>query len=395
MVSLLSNSGRIDIAAIVATPRAPVDGGGPPFRLSAASIRGGVHAEWTEHRGEIGSRPDRGCNSVQAGSEAGGDERSERKGIVRRCVRRQARRPVRCRPEQADRGLDDPPPGSAAAAARAGTAREQLAAARGLARLAAAAGVAPRTEVRVGYGDLEQQLLATARDECATVLVVGARSRRRGSRTLRLIGRADAPVVVVPVVCSQRSAASASVDWGRQRMAPGPECGDDGHMSATNGDDVRSSILCGVDGSQHARLALRHAERLARVLGVRLVVVHVVRPPVPSPGVGPTAGRLTTIPIDALLASGEALLDTILEEEEIVDATRRVVPGFPGDRLADLADEEGAELIVVGSRGRGAVKAAFLGSVSTDLIGVARRPVLVVPTRAHRAAAVAPFASAT
>jgi hypothetical protein len=90
-----------------------------------------------------------------------------------------------------------------------------------------------------------------------------------------------------------------------------------------------------------------------------------------------------TIPIDALLASGKALLDKILEEEGIIDATRRVVVGFPGDRLADLADEEAAELIIVGARGRGAVKAACLGSVSTDVIGVARRPVLVVPSRAN------------
>jgi nucleotide-binding universal stress UspA family protein len=36
-------------------------------------------------------------------------------------------------------------------------------------------------------------------------------------------------------------------------------------------------------------------------------------------------------------------------------------------------------MIVVGSRGRGAFKAAFLGSVSTSLIGVARCPILVVP----------------
>jgi nucleotide-binding universal stress UspA family protein len=36
-------------------------------------------------------------------------------------------------------------------------------------------------------------------------------------------------------------------------------------------------------------------------------------------------------------------------------------------------------MIVVGSRGRGAFRAAFLGSVSSDLIGVARCPVLVVP----------------
>jgi nucleotide-binding universal stress UspA family protein len=61
------------------------------------------------------------------------------------------------------------------------------------------------------------------------------------------------------------------------------------------------------------------------------------------------------------------------------------VNGYPAERLADLADEEGAELIVVGSRGRGAFKAAFLGSVSTSLIGVARCPVLVVPPGAAAA----------
>jgi nucleotide-binding universal stress UspA family protein len=58
---------------------------------------------------------------------------------------------------------------------------------------------------------------------------------------------------------------------------------------------------------------------------------------------------------------------------------RRVVVGYAVERLADLADEESAEVIVVGSRGRGAFDAAFLGSVSTSLIGVARCPVLVVP----------------
>ena len=60
-------------------------------------------------------------------------------------------------------------------------------------------------------------------------------------------------------------------------------------------------------------------------------------------------------------------------------AERRVVVGYAAERLADLADEEEAELIVVGSRGRGAFKAAFLGSVSSSVIGVARCPVLVVP----------------
>ena len=77
--------------------------------------------------------------------------------------------------------------------------------------------------------------------------------------------------------------------------------------------------------------------------------------------------------------AGNGLLVELSATMGLDEADRRVVVGYAAERLADLADEEGAELIVVGSRGRGAFKAAFLGSVSTSLIGVARCPVLVVP----------------
>ena len=136
------------------------------------------------------------------------------------------------------------------------------------------------------------------------------------------------------------------------------------------------SILCGVDGSTDARLALRAAAQLSAQLDVRLVVAHVVQMLVQSPRLGPAT---IVPPIGAELDAGKNLLEHVLEEEGLADVEHTVVWGFPADRLADLADEEEAELIVVGSRGRGAFKSAILGSVSTDLIGVARCPVLVIP----------------
>ena len=50
------------------------------------------------------------------------------------------------------------------------------------------------------------------------------------------------------------------------------------------------------------------------------------------------------------------------------------------DGILSIADKQNADLIVVGSRGRGAVGAALLGSVSRDLVRRAKRPVLVVKT---------------
>ena len=77
--------------------------------------------------------------------------------------------------------------------------------------------------------------------------------------------------------------------------------------------------------------------------------------------------------------AGAQLLGQIAAEQGLDDAERRVLVGVPAERLADLAADEDAELIVVGSRGRGLFKAAFLGSVSSSLVGIARFPVLIVP----------------
>jgi nucleotide-binding universal stress UspA family protein len=148
---------------------------------------------------------------------------------------------------------------------------------------------------------------------------------------------------------------------------------------------MNRSIVCGVDGSADSEAALTVAARLADRTGARLVLATVVEPqlgPYAEAGVIGLGGVARTPLADVLaqqVRAGERLLDELAAQANVEPDGKRVVPGFAADRLADLADEEDAELIVVGSRGRGAFKAAFLGSVSTSLIGVARCPVLVVP----------------
>jgi nucleotide-binding universal stress UspA family protein len=151
---------------------------------------------------------------------------------------------------------------------------------------------------------------------------------------------------------------------------------------------MEKAIVCGVDGSSDSEAALIVAAGLANRLDARLVLANVVEF-VPSPYAAVSAmGRPAVgAPLDDMvseqLRAGELLLGEMAERASVESAETRVVSGFAAERLADLADEEQAELIVVGSRGRGAFKAAFLGSVSTSLIGVARCPVLVVPPGAR------------
>jgi nucleotide-binding universal stress UspA family protein len=152
------------------------------------------------------------------------------------------------------------------------------------------------------------------------------------------------------------------------------------------------SIVCGVDGSADSQAALGVAASLAERFGTRLVLAHVAELAlVPYAAVGGmgTAGIAPRAMLPALPAeqeeAGRRLLEEIAVELGLQDAERRVVVGLPAERLAELADEENAELIVVGSRGRGRFKAAFLGSVSNSLVGVARCPVLIVPPGATAA----------
>jgi nucleotide-binding universal stress UspA family protein len=138
-------------------------------------------------------------------------------------------------------------------------------------------------------------------------------------------------------------------------------------------------VVCGVDGSKVAVEALRTARRLSGSLDLRLVVAHVV-PPVPVVAEPWTPPAASFVPED--LAAGEALLDQVCATAEVTDAECRIATGRPAERLAELADEESAELIVVGSRGHRPLRTALIGGVSSELIGLATCPVLVIPAQA-------------
>lgn len=150
---------------------------------------------------------------------------------------------------------------------------------------------------------------------------------------------------------------------------------------------MNASILCGIDGSADSQAALAFAERLASRLGTRLILAHVAElehiPYAAAAPFGGSAGRIAVAEeIDTKKKAAEQLIEEVADAAGLADAERRAAVGLPAERLADLADEEEAELIVVGSRGRGAFKAAFLGSVSNSLVGVARCPVVIVPAGA-------------
>jgi nucleotide-binding universal stress UspA family protein len=178
-----------------------------------------------------------------------------------------------------------------------------------------------------------------------------------------------------------------SADQLLERAAPQPESGVT--MNLPTGERLPARrIVCGVDGSEQARHAASAALRLAHRLSARLVLVHVTptRTVVPVDSF-PMPVDPSTYPRSSELAfsEAEAAFESLSSDVTEANVEREVRLGEPAAVLAQVAADCGAELIVVGSRGRGAWRSAVLGSVSSDVARLAPCPVMIVPERAAQA----------
>ncbi len=146
-----------------------------------------------------------------------------------------------------------------------------------------------------------------------------------------------------------------------------------------------SKILIATDASPSAEQAVHFGVQLAREQGAEAAFVHVV----PSYDLAPVFafGMSAVIPHE-LTKEDRASLQAAahLAEQKGVRATIKLLAGDAADEIVAHADSIDADMIVVGSRGHGAVAGTLLGSVSRGVLREARRPVLVVPGAAHQPA---------
>jgi nucleotide-binding universal stress UspA family protein len=131
------------------------------------------------------------------------------------------------------------------------------------------------------------------------------------------------------------------------------------------------------DGSPASHEAVELGLELAAEQGAEAVFVHVVSALDVSPWNG--LGTIGAIPHQVSEADRAPLEEAArLAEEHGVEARTELLRGNPVDEIVACADSLDADLIVVGSRGHGAVASAVLGSVSRGVLGETRRPALGV-----------------
>jgi nucleotide-binding universal stress UspA family protein len=134
-------------------------------------------------------------------------------------------------------------------------------------------------------------------------------------------------------------------------------------------------ILVAFDNSAHARRALEQAVALAQGRGARLTLLTVVH----EPPIVPSAVVVPVVSLDELATEAKAALEQAaasVPDEIPVETVVRT--GDSADEIIRRAEEDGADLIAIGTRGHGDAASLVIGSVSHEVIRRSPVPVLVV-----------------
>ena len=130
------------------------------------------------------------------------------------------------------------------------------------------------------------------------------------------------------------------------------------------------TVVCGVTETADGRSAAALAGALGTRLGLRLVLVHVVE------GVPP--GTRDSLTARQRQSGAERVLDEIARD--LGEATeKRVMLGNRADALAQVAAEEGADLVVIGSRTAGFGSRKLHSGLARELEAATPIPVVVAP----------------
>jgi nucleotide-binding universal stress UspA family protein len=215
--------------------------------------------------------------------------------------------------------------------------------------------------VHLKQGSPDEAMLGLAEEHATQLIVIGPLGGRSpgtfalGGHADRLIQRAHVPVLIVRTAEPFRA-------WLR--------------------DEQPLRIVMGADLSRSTEAAMAAVQRWSRISACDVTAVHLYWPPEQFARLGIEGVRSYLDPDpDVTKTLTRELTHRLGQVDESTELRVHVEPhlGRPGDRLADIAFQRKADVLVVGSHGRNALQRFWEGSVSRWAVHAARTSVLCVP----------------
>ncbi|MGC1481441.1 MAG: universal stress protein [Chthoniobacterales bacterium] len=144
------------------------------------------------------------------------------------------------------------------------------------------------------------------------------------------------------------------------------------------------TLLAAVDFSDASAKVISKAHELAKALSARIVFVHIVEPVANYVPVGAAMDVIETTPppmVELDTEPQKKRLNGFVEAatQAGIGAEAHVILGLPAEEIVTAAESQGADTILIGSHGHGALYNLFAGSVVTGILKRSEIPVLVVP----------------
>ena len=137
-------------------------------------------------------------------------------------------------------------------------------------------------------------------------------------------------------------------------------------------------IVCALDLSEHSRQVAEYATMLAKMSGASIVAVYAAPTLTQYTGFHVPPNTIDSFVGEIVSGAEKAMADFVAEHFPDVQVKAEVVVGYAAAEIRSLAENEDADLIVMGTHGRKGIDRILFGSVAEKVVKNSSRPVLTI-----------------
>ena len=137
-------------------------------------------------------------------------------------------------------------------------------------------------------------------------------------------------------------------------------------------------ILCAVDLSEHSKVVAQYATTLAKATGAEVVVVYTAPSLSQYVGFHVPPNTIENF-VGEIVTGAEKSMETFVNENfPGINAKGQVLIGYAAEEIINRAEDEQANMIIMGTHGRKGIDRILFGSVAEKVVKNAKQPVLTI-----------------